>query len=110
VNSAAFSSDGARVVTASDDKTARIWDARTGRAIVTLEGHSASVWSAAFSSDGARVVTASEDNTAIIHPATIGPWLRDACHVLATIHEVDTVTAADLAAVKHSCRKHANVP
>ena len=31
VNSAAFSPDGTRVVTASDDKTARVWDAATGK-------------------------------------------------------------------------------
>ena len=33
VNSAAFSPDGKRVVTASDDKTARVWDAATGAPI-----------------------------------------------------------------------------
>ena len=33
VSSAAFSPDGTRVVTASDEKTARLWDARTGKAV-----------------------------------------------------------------------------
>jgi hypothetical protein len=37
VTSAAFSPDGKRVVTASDDTTARIWDAETGREIVSLK-------------------------------------------------------------------------
>ena len=37
--SAAFSPDGQRVVTASDDQTARVWDARTGQAVATLQGH-----------------------------------------------------------------------
>jgi WD40 repeat protein len=32
VNSAVFSPDGARVVTASRDQTARVWDAATGNA------------------------------------------------------------------------------
>jgi WD40 repeat protein len=62
--SAAFSPDGQRVVTASDDKTARVWNAATGQVIAKLEDHWASVGSAAFSADGQRVVTASADNTA----------------------------------------------
>jgi hypothetical protein len=64
VNSAAFSPDGTRVVTASWDHTARVWDAATGAAIAVLEGHESDVRSAAFSPDGTRVVTASGDGTA----------------------------------------------
>jgi WD40 repeat protein len=64
------------VVTASDDRTARIWSARTGEVLQVLRGHSSKVWSAAFSPDGARVVTASEDNTARIWSARTGEELR----------------------------------
>ena len=39
VNSAAFSGDGKRVVTASWDNTARIWDAESGKEIAVLKGH-----------------------------------------------------------------------
>ena len=70
--SAAFSPDGKRVVTASDDNTARVWDAETGREIATLEGHDGSVLTAAFSPDGKRVVTASYDNTARVWDAETG--------------------------------------
>ena len=65
VNSTAFSTDGARIVTASD-KTARIWDAATGKEITVLRGHEDTVNSTAFSTDGARIVTASLDKTAPI--------------------------------------------
>jgi len=64
--SAAFSPDGSRIVTASLDKTARIWDAVTAKEIAVLHGHDNFVWSAAFSRDGSRVVTASVDKTARI--------------------------------------------
>jgi WD40 repeat protein len=57
VLSAAFSPDGRHVVTASDDKTARLWDAETGKALATLAGHKGDVRSAVFSPDGRRVVT-----------------------------------------------------
>ena len=60
VSSAAFSPDGKRIVTASDDNTARLWDAESGKQIgEPLTGHTDAVGSAAFSPDGKRIVTAS---------------------------------------------------
>jgi energy-coupling factor transporter ATP-binding protein EcfA2 len=64
VYSAQFSADGQRVVTASADKTARVWDAATGKALSEPMKHDDRVYSAQFSADGQRVVTASADNTA----------------------------------------------
>jgi hypothetical protein len=72
VTSAAFSPDGARIVTASMDKTARLWDAATGEPIHVLTGHDDGVSSAALSPDGARIVTCSRDNTARIWDAASG--------------------------------------
>ena len=51
--------DGARIVTASADRTARIWDARTGAQLAVFSGHDARPISAAFSPDGTRLVIAS---------------------------------------------------
>jgi hypothetical protein len=63
---AAFSRDNSRIVTASADSTARIWDAATGAALATLRGHTGAVAAAAFGPDGSRIVTASADRTARI--------------------------------------------
>ena len=55
---ASFSPDGSRIVTASGDRTANVWDARTGAVVLTLKGHADAVHSASFSPDGSRIVTA----------------------------------------------------
>ena len=87
MDSAAFSPDGSRIVTASD-KTARIWNAATAKEIAVLRGHDNAPWSAAFSPNGSRIVTASHDTTARIwdvHLLTISvkALLVEACARLA---------------------------
>jgi WD40 repeat protein len=84
--SAVFNPDGRRIVTASDDKTARVWDAETGRQIAVLTGHTASVRSAVFSPDGMRVVSTqmarrsdiitSDDSAALLWNALSGEVIR----------------------------------
>jgi hypothetical protein len=72
VRYAEFSPDGSRIVTASYDKTARVWDARTGLALTRPIQHADWVSSAHFSPDGLRVVTASRDKTARVWDAATG--------------------------------------
>ncbi len=68
----AFSPDGGRLVTASEDRTARLWDASTGHMIAVLRGHGDRVNSVAFSPSGARVVTASHDASARVWDTVTG--------------------------------------
>jgi WD40 repeat protein/DNA-binding SARP family transcriptional activator len=59
-----FSPDGKHVLTASEDGTARIWNAHDGRLERTLSGHEEAVKTARYSPDGEFVVTAGKDGTA----------------------------------------------
>jgi WD40 repeat protein len=60
----AFSHDGARLVTASDDATAGVWDTATGQVVAVLKGHRLGLQGVAFNHDGSRIATASADGTA----------------------------------------------
>ena len=53
-------------LTGSEDYTAKLWDARTGREILTLSGHTQGVTAVAFSPAGHEALTASRDGTAIL--------------------------------------------
>jgi WD40 repeat protein len=69
VYSAVFRPDGGRILTASNDNTARLWD-RDGKPLAILQGHTAAVRTAVFAPDGGRILTASDDKTARL-------WDRD---------------------------------
>jgi WD40 repeat protein len=69
---AAFSADGARIVSGSWDGTARVWDAASGTEQLVLRGHKGLVWAAGFSPDSARVVSGSEDRTVRVWDAASG--------------------------------------
>ncbi len=66
VRSARFSPDGKKIVTTSNDKTAKIWETATGSLLADLKGHNSDVISGQFSPDGKKIVTASWDSTAIV--------------------------------------------
>ncbi len=72
VRSASFSFDGSRLVTASRDNTARVWDTSNGAQLLDLTGHQGPVNSAVFSPDGTQVLTASQDSTARLWDAETG--------------------------------------
>ena len=85
INKVTFSGDGARIITASDDNIAKVWDARTGVEIGQFSGHLKDcdnfdedgkplcwIWGADFAPDGSKAVTASRDLSAQIWTIPMG--------------------------------------
>jgi WD40 repeat protein/serine/threonine protein kinase len=74
---AQFSPDGKRIVTASQDKTVRVWDAQTGQPLMEPLKHDSNVTSVLFSPDGERLLTVSQGTTVRVWDAQTGQPLME---------------------------------
>ena len=98
------------VASASEDKTVKLWDARSGQERQTPKGHSSQVNAVAFSPDGTVVASASEDKTVKLWDARSGQerqtlrghldWVNDVAFspdgtVVASASEDETVKLWD---------------
>ncbi|KAJ8101835.1 Aldehyde/histidinol dehydrogenase [Lipomyces tetrasporus] len=63
VQDAVISSDGLYAISASWDKTMRLWELKTGKTIHRFVGHTSDVLSVSFSSDNRQIVSGSRDKT-----------------------------------------------
>ncbi|HEX6745691.1 MAG TPA: TIR domain-containing protein [Longimicrobium sp.] len=70
-----WSPSGDHILVTQEGRLARVFDAETGRVLVTFRGHDANVTTARFSPDGQFVVTASVDGTARLWDAQTGQTL-----------------------------------
>ncbi len=72
-----YSPDGARVLTAGDDGTARVWDAASGEELLRLGGQPAGMLVAAWNRDGSVIATGGADGGVHLWRADSGAKLTD---------------------------------
>ncbi|KAL0168738.1 hypothetical protein M9458_036960, partial [Cirrhinus mrigala] len=65
-----FNPQGSRVLTASVDKTARVWCVNTGACLQVLEGHSDEIFSCAFNYEGDTIITGNYTHLRNTHKST----------------------------------------
>src|SRR5262249_47031439 len=63
VTSVSMTADARLAVSASEDRTIRVWDLKAGKCLRTFQGHSDKVHSVSVTPDGRRAVSGSEDHT-----------------------------------------------
>jgi WD40 repeat protein len=56
--------NGQRILSSSEDGTARIWDMNTGQQLSVLRGHLVAIRSVMWNADESLILTASDDSTA----------------------------------------------
>src|SRR5262249_30285003 len=86
VHAVAYSPDGLRLASGSQDNTLKVWDAGSGQDLLTLEGHTDWVSDVAYSPDGSRIASGSSDRTLKVWDAANG-------RLLATFPSLDTPLA-----------------
>jgi len=78
VNGVAFSPDGTRIATGSNDHTIKLWTADTGEEVFTIRDHRSGVLSLDYSPDGNRLLSGSIDKSVRIFDATPMPKVNPA--------------------------------
>jgi WD40 repeat protein len=68
--------DGKRAVSASFDRTLKVWDAESGECLKTLQGHTDTVRSVSLTPDGRIAVSASDDKTLKVWDLESGTCLK----------------------------------
>jgi WD40 repeat protein len=76
LDTVSVSGDGKRLLTGSNDKTLRLWDADTGKQLRVFEGHTGPVRAAALSLDGKRLLSTGDDRTVRLWDAATGMELH----------------------------------
>ena len=76
VTTGCFSPCGQYILSASCDKTLKVWNAQAGTLIHTLQGHTDWVLSGCFSPCGQYILSASHDKTLKVWTVSTPPWLR----------------------------------
>ena len=85
--SVAFDPQGGTLASGSDDNTVKLWEARSGKLLRTLEGHQSSVCSVAFDPQGGTLASGSDDNTVKLWEARSGKLLRTLEGHQSTVYE-----------------------
>jgi WD40 repeat protein len=96
ITDAAFSPNGRHVATASDDGTARVWDAGTGELLYAVrQGRAGDATHVSFDATGTRVLVTGSDGTAAIYNCFCGGGSVSDLLKLAEKLEPHTRTASD---------------
>src|SRR5258708_5400588 len=75
ITGVAWSPDGKRIASASQDETVQVWDATTGDNVLTYRGHTGTVTALAWSPDGVHIASASQDGAVQLWNATTGAYM-----------------------------------